>query len=165
MGRVRKGDAQGTIDDGNALIDCGAGQLALLTGLESHVVQHSRFGEGLFGDHVSVVNALPPTEKVQQLVRIGSQGGIGQAAEHFVVEVLVDPINLTASGLFNDAIRAAHMVVGGLVNYTEGHHCAASSRDWNRRASPPWTKKLFGSWPLGSDTVCTFKPFSPSRQA
>src|SRR5579872_2288265 len=164
MGRVRKGDTQGTIDDGNALIDCGAGQLAILTGLESHIVQHCRFGEGVFGDYISVVNTLPPPEKVQQLVRIGSQGGVGQAAEHFVVEVLVDPVNLTAGGLFNDAIRAAHMVVGGLVNYTEGHHCAASSRDWNCGASPPWTKKLFGSWPSGRAMVREFTPCSVSRQ-
>ena len=78
-----------------------------------------------------MVNTLPPPEKVQQLVRIGSQGGVGQAAEHFVVEVLVDPVNLTAGGLFDNAIRAAHMVVGRLVNYAEGHHCAASSSDWN----------------------------------
>src|SRR5262245_31192308 len=120
MGRVWKTDTQSTIDDGDALVDCGAGQLALLTGLESHVVQHSRYGEGVCGDHVSVVNALPPPEKVQQFVRIGSQGGVGQAAEHFVVEVLVNPVNLTAGGLLNDAIRTADMIVGGLVNYTEG---------------------------------------------
>ena len=38
------------------------------------------------------------------------------------------------------------------MNHTERHHRAASSSDWNWRASPPWTKKLFGSWPSGSET-------------
>jgi hypothetical protein len=77
------------------------------------------------------MNTLPPPQKVQQLVGICSQGGVGQAAEHFVVEILVDPVNLAAGGLFNDAIRAVHMVVRRLVNHAEGHHCVASSRDWN----------------------------------
>jgi hypothetical protein len=122
VGRVRKGDTQGTIDDGNALIDGGAGQLAFLAGLESHIVQQCRFGQGIFGDRVSVVNTLPPPEKVQQLVRICSQGGVGQAAEHFVVEVPVDPVNLAAGGLLDNAIRAVHMVGGRLVSYAEGHH-------------------------------------------
>jgi hypothetical protein len=129
VGRVRKGDTQGTIDDGNALIDGGTGQLAFLTGLESYIVQQRRLGEGIFDDDVSVVNTLPPPEKVQQLVRISSQGGVGQAAEHLVVEILVDPVNLTAGGLFDNAIRASHMVVGRLVNHAEGHHLAASSSD------------------------------------
>ena len=38
------------------------------------------------------------------------------------------------------------------MNHAEGHDRAASSSDWNWRASPPWTKKLFGSWPSGSET-------------
>jgi hypothetical protein len=130
VGRARKGDPQGTIDDGNTLIDGGAGQLAFLAGLESHIVQQSRFGEGVFGDYVRVVNTLPPSEKVQQFVRLGSQGNVGQATEHFVVEVLVDPFDLTA-GLLDNAVRASHMIVGRLVNHAEGHDCAASSSDWN----------------------------------
>jgi hypothetical protein len=85
-------------------------------------------GEGIFGDHVSVVNTLPPPEKVQQLVRVCSQGGVSQAAEHFVVEVLVDPVNLTAGGLIDNAIWAPHMVVGGLVKNTKHHGRATSSR-------------------------------------
>ena len=48
MGPVRKDDTQGTIDDGNSLIDGGAGQLAFLAGLESHIVQQCRFSEGIF---------------------------------------------------------------------------------------------------------------------
>jgi hypothetical protein len=74
-------DAQGAIDNGNALVDGGAGQRRLLTGLESHIVEQCRFGEGIFGDRVGVMNTLPPTEKVQQLVRITLQGTFGQAAK------------------------------------------------------------------------------------
>jgi hypothetical protein len=126
---VRKDNTQGTIDDGNALIDGGTGQLAFLAGLESHIVQQGRFGEGIFGYRVSMVNTFPPPEKVQQFVRICSQGGVGQAAEHLVVEVLIDPGNLTAGGLVDNAIRTSHVVVGRLVNHAEGHHRAASSSD------------------------------------
>jgi hypothetical protein len=118
----RESDAQGAIDNGNALVDGGAGQLAFLTGLESHIVEQCCFGEGTFGNRVGVVNTLPPPEKVQQFVRISAQGSVGQAAKGFVVEVLVDPVNLTPGRLFDNPIWAPHMVVGGLVNYVEGHH-------------------------------------------
>src|SRR4029077_9175734 len=70
---ARKGDAQGAIDDGNTLVDSRARQLAFLTGLESHIVEQCRFGESIFGDLIGVVNTLPPAEKVQQLVCVGSQ--------------------------------------------------------------------------------------------
>src|SRR3954468_609749 len=112
-----------------------------------------------------MVNTLPPPEKVQQLMRIRSQRRVGQTAKGLIIEVLVDPFDLTAGGLLDNAIATARMVARELGNYAEGHHCAASNKDWNRRASPPWRKKLFGSWPSGSDTVRTFKPCSPSRQA
>jgi len=73
------------IDDGNALVDRGARQLAFLAGLESYIVEQCRFGEGVFGDLIGVVNTLPPAEKVQQRVRIGSQSCVGQTAKSFVV--------------------------------------------------------------------------------
>ena len=64
-----------------------AGQLAFLAGLESHIVQQRRFSEGIFGDHVGVMNTLPPhRRKCNNSVGICSQGGVGEAAEHFVVE-------------------------------------------------------------------------------
>jgi hypothetical protein len=122
-------DAQGAIDDGNTLVDGGPRQLAFLAGLESHIVEQRRFGEIVFGDHIGVVNTLPPAKEVQQLVCLSSQSSVGQTAKGFVVEVLVDPVNLTAGRLFNNPIRASHMVVGGLVNHAEGHHCATSSSD------------------------------------
>ena len=162
---IREYDAQGAIDNGNALVDGTAGQLAWLTGLESHIVEQCRFGEGIFGDGVGVMNTLPPTEKVQQLVRITFQGIICQAAKGLVIEILIDPVNLTSCRLHDDAIRASCLIVGGLVNHTKRHGRAASSSDWNWRASPPWTKKLFGSCPSGSETRQAFKPCSLSRPA
>ena len=47
-------------------------------------------------------------------MRIASQGGVGQAAKGFVIEILVDPVDLAAGRLLDDAIRASCMVVGGL---------------------------------------------------
>src|ERR1019366_4659189 len=86
--------------------------------------RQSLLRKGLLGEHCG--------ESIRSLValwRISAQGGVGQAAKHFVVEVLVDPVNLMAGRLFDNAIRASHMVVGRLVNNAEGHHLAASSSD------------------------------------
>src|SRR5260370_40606785 len=96
------------------------------------------------------MNTLPATEKVQQLVRITAQGVVREAAEGFVVEIVIDPANLTSCCLHDDAIRATCLVRRGLVKDTKRHGCAASSSDWNWLASPPSTKKLFGSCPAGS---------------
>src|SRR5260370_41994420 len=111
------------------------------------------------------MNTLPPTEKVQQLVRITFQGVIRQAAKSLVIEILINPIDLTSCRLYDDAIGASCRVGGGLVKNTKRHVRAASSRDWNWRGSPSSTKKLFGSWPSGSWTLRTFTPCSVSRQA
>ena len=98
---------------------------------KSHIVEQCRFGESIFGDLIGVVNTLPPAEKVQQLVRVGSQSSVGQTAKGFVIEVLVDPFNLTAGRLLDNAVRAADMIVRRLGNYTECHQRAASRRHWN----------------------------------
>src|SRR5713101_5542779 len=111
------------------------------------------------------MNTHPPTEKVQQLVRITFQGAIRQAAKGLVVEILIDPVNLTPRILHDDAVRASYLVSGGLVKNTKRHGRAASNSAWNWRASPPSTKKLFGSWPSGSETRRTFTPCSLRRQA
>src|SRR5713101_3377976 len=162
---IREYDAQGTINNSNALVDGAAGQLALLTRLESHIVQQRRFGECIFSDRVGVMNTLPPTEKVQQLVRITFQGIIRQAAKGLVIEILIDPVNLASCRLHDDAIRASCLIGGGLVKNTKRHGRAASSRNWNWRASPFSVKKLFGSWPSGNETLRTSMPCSLSRQA
>ena len=52
-------------------------------------------------------------------MRIGSQGGVGKASEHLVVEVVIDLVDLTAGGLFDNAVRASHMLVRGLGNGAE----------------------------------------------
>jgi hypothetical protein len=52
------------------------------------------------------MNTLPPTEKVQQLVRITLQGVISETAKGLVIEIPIDPVNLTFGCLLDDAIRA-----------------------------------------------------------
>src|ERR1039458_9933343 len=84
-------------------------------------------------------------------MRLASQGAVRHAAEAFAIQETIDPIDLAAGCLLDDAERASCVVGGGLVNDTELHGRAASSRDWNWCASPPWTKKLFGSWASGSE--------------
>src|ERR1039458_3949476 len=85
-------------------------------------------------------------------MRLASQGAVRHAAEAFAIQETIDPIDLAVGCLLDDAERASCVVGGGLVNDTELHGRAPSSRDWNWCASPPWTKKLFGSWPSGSET-------------
>src|ERR1035437_8091326 len=151
-GSAREGAAQGAIRDGDALIDGGAGELGLLAGLESHVVQQGGLGERIFRNRIGVMNTFPPTDKVQQVLRITSEREVRYAAEAFEIQIAIDPIDLAARGLLDDAERAACVIGGRLVNDTEFHGRAASSRDWNCRASPPCMKKLLGSWPSGRET-------------
>src|SRR5260370_40175148 len=101
------------------------------------------------------MNTFPPTEKVQQLVRITSQGVVREAAKGFVIEVLIDPANHTSCRLYDDAIWASSRVGGGLGSNTKRHARAASSRAWNCPASAPSPKKPVGSWPLDSSTAQT----------
>ena len=57
---------------------------------------------------------LAEVEKVQQFVRISAQGSVGQAAKGFVVEVLVDPVNLTPGRLFDNPIWHRTWLLAGL---------------------------------------------------
>src|ERR1044071_6098178 len=92
-----------------------------------------------------MMNTLPPTEKVQQFVRITLQGMISEAANGLVIEILIDPANLASGRLHDDAIRTSCWVDGWLAKNTKRHGKAASSSSWNCCASPFSTKKLFGS--------------------
>src|SRR5712692_8850359 len=111
------------------------------------------------------MNTLPPADKVQQVVSVNAQGGVSQAADIFAIQVTIDPANLPARRLFDHANRALSAVGGLLVDHVELHGCAASRRDWNCRASPPWTKKEFGSWPSGSTMRRAVMPCARRRCA
>src|SRR5438445_8345910 len=102
---------------------------------------------------------------MQQVVSVSAQGGVRQAANIFAVQVTIDPANSLAGGLLDDTNRTMCVVGGLLVDYAELHGWAASSRDWNCRASPPWTKKEFGSWPSGRWTTRVEMPRARRRCA
>jgi hypothetical protein len=76
-----------------------------LTREEAHVIEQCPFRQFIFADRVGMMNTLPPTEKVQQLVRITLQGVIGEAAKGLVIEIPIDPVNLTSGCLLDDAIN------------------------------------------------------------
>src|SRR2546427_7491907 len=95
------------------------------------------------------MNTLPPADKVQQVVSVDAQGRVRQAADVLAVQITIDPADLPAGSLFDDTNRTLCVVGGLLVDHAELHGCAASRRDWNWGASPPWRKKEFGSWPSG----------------
>src|SRR5215469_6962273 len=73
---VRELVAQSAIRDGNAVVDKGSRRPRLLAGLEAHVIQECRLGEISFHDVAGVMNALPPSNEVQQVVSVGSQSRI-----------------------------------------------------------------------------------------
>jgi hypothetical protein len=120
-GSAREGGAQGAIRDGNALVDRGAGELGLLAGLESHVVQQGGFGERIFGNGIGAMNIFLPTDKAQQVLRITAEREVGHAAEAFEIQIAIDPIDLAARGLLDDPIGAACVIGGRLVNHTKSH--------------------------------------------
>src|ERR1700731_3878817 len=101
------------------------------------------------------MHAGPPTEKIQQVVCIGSQSGIGNTANALAVEKAIDPIHFVSASLLNHAEWAARGTWGRLMDDAEGHGRAASSSDRNCDASPPSAKKLLGSWPSGNSTIRT----------
>src|SRR5262245_26981616 len=89
---------------------------------------------------------------------VAAEGEVGYTAEAFQIQITVDPIDLAAGGLLDDAERAACGIGGGLVNDVELHGRAASSSAWKWRASPPCAKKLLGSCPSGKQTKRTVTP-------
>src|ERR1041385_2479800 len=129
--------AEGAIGGGDAVIDGERGRPRLLTGLEAQIIQQRGLGKVAFGNVASVMHTLPPANKVQQAVGVTAQGGVGQAADVFAVQVTIDPADLAAGGLLDDTNRTMCVVGGLLVEHTEFHGRAASRKDWNCSRSPP----------------------------
>src|SRR5437867_621835 len=93
--------AEGAIGGGDAVIDGERGRPRLLTGLEAQIVQQRGLGKVAFGNVASVMHTLPPANKVQQAVGVTAQGGVGQAADVFAVQVTIDPADGAAPGLLD----------------------------------------------------------------
>src|SRR5947208_15366381 len=98
------------------------------------------------------MNALPPANKVQQVVGVGAQARTRQATNIFAIQVTIDPANLAAGGLLDDTKRTLGVRGNLLLDQAELHGWATPSRAWNCPASPPWARKEFGSWPSGRST-------------
>src|SRR6266404_4922601 len=86
---------------------------------------------------------------------------VSQSANILAVEIAVDPANLPIGSLLDNA-NWTLCGVAGAIDHAELHDRAASSSDWNWPASAPWTKKLFRSWPSGSETRRAVMPRSRS---
>ena len=112
--------AEGALGDGDAIIDGGRGRPRLLAGLEAHIVQERGLGEVTFPNITGVMNTLPPADEMQQIVGVGAQAGVRQAANLFAILVTIDPANLAAGGLLDDT-NWALCVVGDLLNQAEPH--------------------------------------------
>ena len=120
-GSIGKLIADGAIGDGHAVIDGGRGRPRLLAGLETHIIQERGLGQVTFPNVAGVMNTLPPANKVQQVVSVGAQGGVRQAANIFAVQVTIDPADSPAGGLLDDTNRTLCVVGGLLVDHAELH--------------------------------------------
>ena len=92
-GSIGKLVADGALGDGHAVINGGRGRPRLLAGLKPHIFKERRLGQITFHNVRGVVNALPPANKVQQVVSVSAQGRVRYAADIFAVQVrLTQPI-------------------------------------------------------------------------
>jgi hypothetical protein len=82
---IRKLIAQSAIHDGDTVIDSGTGRPRFFIRLKTHIVQERRFRKILFHNVTSVMDALPPADKVQQIVGIGTQCSLAQTANVLAV--------------------------------------------------------------------------------
>jgi hypothetical protein len=118
---VREVVTKGAVDDGGAVVDRGGGWPWLLAGLEAHILQQSRFAEVVFGNVAGVMDTVPPTKKMQQLMCIDAQGRISQAANILAVQETIDPGDLAACGLLDNANWTLPVAGGALVDHMELH--------------------------------------------
>src|SRR6266446_1748800 len=88
-------------------------------------------------------NACSPIRVIEQTTG-RAVGWINRYLDVFAVQVTIDPADRSAGGLLDNTNRTTCVVGGLLVEHTELHGRAASSRDWNCPRLPPWTKKEFG---------------------
>ena len=119
--RIGKVVAQRAVYHAGAVVDGGGRWPRLLGRLETHILQQGRFGEVAFGNVGFVMHAFPPAQEVQQVMRIDAQCGVGQAADVFAVQIPVDPADLAARGLFDNADRTLSVVGATLVDHLKGH--------------------------------------------
>jgi hypothetical protein len=79
------------------------------------------------GDGGGLVLGRPPAEKVEEIVGITTQGGIGYAPDSLLVQVSIDPLH-SSTGLLDHAKRAVGVAQPELVSYTEYHREASCNR-------------------------------------
>src|ERR1017187_2738249 len=87
------------------------------------------------------------------------------ATHELAIQETIDPVDLAAGWLFDDAKWASCVAAIRRMDHLKGHERAASNRHWNSFALRPWAKKVFGSKPSGKETMRALKPCSLSRDA
>jgi hypothetical protein len=69
----------------------------------------------------------PPAEKVEEIVGITTQGGIGYAPDSLLVQVSIDPLH-SSTGLLDHAKRAVGVAQSLLLSYTVSHSASSNMR-------------------------------------
>ena len=121
--------ADGSIGVSDAVINGGGRGPWLQVGLEAQVIQQGRLGEVRLCHVAGVMQALPPANKVQQVVSVDAQTRVGQSANILAVQVTIHPTDSEAGGLLYHLNRAVCVGCGLVEDYVELHDGAASSRD------------------------------------
>src|SRR5271157_2367496 len=165
VGGVGELVAKSAIGHRDTVIDGGTGKGRLVAALKLQVVEERRLRQVAFHHVTGVMKALPPANKVQQAVSAATQTSVGQAADILAVQETIDPANLPAAFVLDHAKRTLSWVGGLRADDVEPHDRASSRREWNCRASPPWTKKELGSWPGGRRTRRGAMPCARRRWA
>jgi hypothetical protein len=69
-GDIRELIAHSALGKCDALVDGRAGRRSRLAGLRPYIVAQGGFGKGRFDDFASMMNTLPPAEKVKKIVSV-----------------------------------------------------------------------------------------------
>ena len=105
-GRIGELVADGAIGTSDAVVDGGGRRRRLPAGLETHVIEQSRFGEILLRHVAGVMNTLPPAHEVQQAVRIAVQALVCESTDILAVQVAINPTDATTGVLLDHLNRA-----------------------------------------------------------
>ena len=98
--------SEGAVCERHTIIDRGTGRSRLLTGLESHIFEERGFSEAGFHNISGVMEALPPANKMQQIVGVDTQRPFGHPPHVLAIEETINPADLAAAGMFDNTNRA-----------------------------------------------------------
>ena len=127
-GSIRELVADGSIGVSDAVINGGGRGPWLEAGLEAQVILEGRRGEVRLRDVACVMQALPPANKVQQVVSVAAQTRVCQPANILAVQVTINPTDSPSGGLLYHLNRAVCVRCGLVEDHMELHMSGLQKR-------------------------------------